>query len=188
MKVKVKVAELCLTLRPHGLYSPWNSPGQNTGVGSRSLLQGIFPTQESNPGLPRCRRATRWGPVVPSPRHHLFWDTGLLSSMAHTLRLMSLWSLKGREPSVTLSFALVGCGAGFGVQSSHHATPRGRILCLATAISSVPLMPGQPAYLPLHRADSSQSFFFWLHLKALGILLPRPEIEPGTSGSESLES
>ena len=35
---------------------PWNSPGQNTGVGSLSLLQGIFPTQGSNPGLPHCRR------------------------------------------------------------------------------------------------------------------------------------
>ena len=33
------------SLWPHGLYSPWNSPGQNTGVGSLSLLQGIFPTQ-----------------------------------------------------------------------------------------------------------------------------------------------
>ena len=33
------------SLQPHGLYSPWNSPGQNTGVGSHSLLQGIFPTQ-----------------------------------------------------------------------------------------------------------------------------------------------
>ena len=43
------------SLRLHGLYSPWNSPGQNTGVGSRSLLQGVFPTQRSNPGLPRCR-------------------------------------------------------------------------------------------------------------------------------------
>ena len=41
------------SLRPHGLYSPWNSPGQNTGVGS--LLQGIFPTQGSNPGLSHCR-------------------------------------------------------------------------------------------------------------------------------------
>ena len=38
------------------LYSPWNSPGQNTGVGSLSLLQGIFPTQGSNPGLPHCRQ------------------------------------------------------------------------------------------------------------------------------------
>ena len=43
------------SLRPHVLYSPWNSPGQNTGVGSLSLLQGIFPTQGSNPGLPHCR-------------------------------------------------------------------------------------------------------------------------------------
>ena len=42
------------SLRPHGQYSPWNSPDQNTGVDSLSLLQGIFPTQGSNPGLPRC--------------------------------------------------------------------------------------------------------------------------------------
>ena len=40
----------------HGLQSPWNSPGQNTGVRSLSLLQGIFPTQGSNPGLPNSRR------------------------------------------------------------------------------------------------------------------------------------
>ena len=40
------------SLRPRGLYSPWNSPGQNTGVGNFSLLQGISPTQGSNPGLP----------------------------------------------------------------------------------------------------------------------------------------
>ena len=43
------------SLQHHGLYSPWNSPGQNTGVGSLSLLQGIFPTQGSDPGLPHCR-------------------------------------------------------------------------------------------------------------------------------------
>ena len=42
-------------LRPHGLYSPWNSPGQNTEVGSLSLLQGIFPTQGLNPSLQHCR-------------------------------------------------------------------------------------------------------------------------------------
>ena len=44
------------SLWPHGLYSPWKSPGQNTGVGSLSLLQGIFPTQGSSPGLLHCRR------------------------------------------------------------------------------------------------------------------------------------
>ena len=37
------------SLQPHGLYSPWNSPGQNTGVGSHSLHQGTFPIQGSNP-------------------------------------------------------------------------------------------------------------------------------------------
>ena len=44
------------SLRPYGLYSPWNSPGQNTGVGSLSLLQGILPTQALNPGFPHCRQ------------------------------------------------------------------------------------------------------------------------------------
>ena len=48
----MKVTQSCPTLG--GLYSPWNSPGQHTGVGSLSLLQGIFPTQGSNPGLPHC--------------------------------------------------------------------------------------------------------------------------------------
>ena len=46
----------CVSLRPHGLYSPWNSPGQNSGVSRLCLLQGIFPSQGSNPGLPHCRR------------------------------------------------------------------------------------------------------------------------------------
>ena len=44
------------SLPPHGLHSPWTSPGQNTGVGRHSLLQGICLTQGSNPGLPHCRQ------------------------------------------------------------------------------------------------------------------------------------
>ena len=36
--------------------SPWDSSSQNTGVGNLSLLQGIFPTQGPNPGLPFCRQ------------------------------------------------------------------------------------------------------------------------------------
>ena len=43
-------------LRPQGLYSPWNSLGQNPGVGSPSLLQQIFPTSILNPGLPLWRQ------------------------------------------------------------------------------------------------------------------------------------
>ena len=44
------------SLQPHGLYSLQNSPDQNTGVGSLSLLQGIFPTQGLIPDLPHCRQ------------------------------------------------------------------------------------------------------------------------------------
>ena len=43
----VKVAQSCLTLCDPVEYSPWNSLGQNTGVGSLSFFKGIFPTQES---------------------------------------------------------------------------------------------------------------------------------------------
>ena len=53
---EVKWSESCSvvsdSLQPHA----WNSPGQNPGVGSLSLLQGIFPTQGLNPGLPHCRQ------------------------------------------------------------------------------------------------------------------------------------
>ena len=43
------------SLWPHELYSLWNSSGQNTGEGSLSLLQVIFPIQGLNPSLPHCR-------------------------------------------------------------------------------------------------------------------------------------
>ena len=64
-KVKVKVAQLCLTF-----CDPVECIGQNTGVGSLSLLQGIFPTQESNWGLLHCRQIlyqlSYGGKVIPN--------------------------------------------------------------------------------------------------------------------------
>ena len=56
MKWSESLSVMSDSLWPHGLYSPWNSPGRNTGEGSLSLLQGIIPTQGSNPGLPQCRQ------------------------------------------------------------------------------------------------------------------------------------
>ena len=44
------------SLWPRGLYSPRSSLGQNTEVSTLSLLQGIFPTHRSNPGLPHCKQ------------------------------------------------------------------------------------------------------------------------------------
>ena len=40
----------------HQILCPWDSPGKNTGMSCRALLQGIFPTQGSKPGLPHCRQ------------------------------------------------------------------------------------------------------------------------------------
>ena len=54
--MRCESCSLCPIHATHGLYSPWNSPGQNTVVGSHSLLQGIFPTQGLNAGLLCCRR------------------------------------------------------------------------------------------------------------------------------------
>ena len=67
------------SLQPHGLYSPWNSPGQNTGVGSVSLLRGIFPTQGLNPGLQHCRQILYQLSYKGSPRI-LEWVAYLFSS------------------------------------------------------------------------------------------------------------
>ena len=56
------VTHLCLTLcdpmdcRPSGNYVHGDSPGKNTGVGCHALLQGIFPTQASNPALSHCKQ------------------------------------------------------------------------------------------------------------------------------------
>ena len=66
------------SLRPHGLYSPWNSPVQNTGVGSLSLFQGIFPTQGSNPGPPGLQADPL--PAEPQGKPILEWVTYSFSS------------------------------------------------------------------------------------------------------------
>ena len=81
------------SLLSHGLYGPWNSPGQNTGVGSLSLLQKIFPTQGLNPGLLHCRRilyqlSYQGSPLVPLESH----ITSLSSSFFHSHATL-LWVL-----------------------------------------------------------------------------------------------
>ena len=67
---KWKLLRLFVTART---IQSMESPGQNTGVGSLSLLQGIFPTQGSNPGLPHCRRIlyqlSHQGSPPPSAHH-----------------------------------------------------------------------------------------------------------------------
>ena len=64
----------------HGLYSPWNSPGQNTWVGSLSLFQGIFPTYGSIPGLLHCRQIL----------HQLELSENLLLKISHWVSQLAL--------------------------------------------------------------------------------------------------
>ena len=95
-------------LRPHGLYSPWNSPGQNTRVGSLSLLLGIFPTQGSNPGLPYCRQilyqlTTReaqeyWNGSL-SLLQRIFPTQELNLGLLHCRRILYQLSYQGRHVS-----------------------------------------------------------------------------------------
>ena len=69
-------------LQPARLLCPWSSPGKNTGVGSHSLLQGIFPTQGSNPGLLHWQvgslpfeppgKPCGWPPCVPVDAIHTY--------------------------------------------------------------------------------------------------------------------
>ena len=71
------------SFQPHGLYSPRNSPGKNIGVGSCSLLQGIFPTQGSNSGVPHCRQ------ILYSLSHH--GSPRILEWVAYPFSSRSSW-------------------------------------------------------------------------------------------------
>ena len=78
------------SLWPHRIYSPWNSPGQNTGMGSLSLLQRIFPIQGSNPGLLHFGQIfTSW--AIREAQEHWVVSLSLLQEIFLTQELN--WSL-----------------------------------------------------------------------------------------------
>ena len=83
------------SLWPHGLYSPWNSPDQNTGVGSCSLLQGIFRNQESNPALPNCRQ------ILYQLSHQETWyvHIGLNKILKFISPVFFILGFPGKEPT-----------------------------------------------------------------------------------------
>ena len=76
------------SLQPQELYGPWNSPGQNTEVGSLSLFQGIFPIQGSNPGLPHCRRILYQLNHKGSPQHHFLTASCFRTNFLSATRLL----------------------------------------------------------------------------------------------------
>ena len=84
------------SLWSHGLYSAWNSPGQNMAVGSLSLLQGIFPTKGSNPGLPHCRRILYQLSYNGSPRILEWVAYPFSSGSSHPRNLTGVSYIAGR--------------------------------------------------------------------------------------------
>ena len=100
------------SLQPHGLFSsrllcPWNSPGKNTGVDSHSLLQGIFPTQGPNPGLPHCGISSlgfsllTYQMKIKAPASQSFRETSLVAQMVKhlpTMRETRVQSLGQEDP------------------------------------------------------------------------------------------
>ena len=95
------------SLGPHGILSPWNSPGQNIGLGSLSLLQGIFPTQESNQGLLYCRWILNQLPYQGSPKNTgvscdfllqgIFPTQGLNPHLLHCMGILYYLSHQGSQ-------------------------------------------------------------------------------------------
>ena len=104
------------SLRPPGLYSPWNSPGQNTGVDGLSLLQGIFPTQGSNPGSPALQADSLPAESQGNPEYDT--DELLQNENRLTGTETDLWLPRGRRAGRD--------GLGFGI-SRQKLVYRGRI-------------------------------------------------------------
>ena len=86
--------------QPLELYSPWNSPGQNTGVSSLSLLQGIFPTQGSNPGLLHCRQVLYQLNYEGSPIRKYQFNS--VQSLSRVLLFVTSW-IAARQASLSIT-------------------------------------------------------------------------------------
>ena len=126
------------------LYSPWYSPGQNTSVGSLFLLQGIFPTQGSNSGLPRCRwilyQLSHKG--SPSKFHSVFTDVSTLVQRSRSQTYSEIFRISGvgRGPSYLVSTVGATCREG-----QHSRWVRW---------SSPPSPPGSPADAAFHQLQN----------------------------------
>ena len=80
-------------LQPHGLYSSWNSSGQNTGVGSLSLLQGVLPPQGLNWILLHCRRILYQRSYQGSPNwiYELRFCFGVIFNFRANLKVLAIF-------------------------------------------------------------------------------------------------
>ena len=102
---KVKVTQSCPTLQPNRLYSPWDSPGQNTGVGSLSLLQGIFPTQGSKFFTSQATgKPKNTGVGSLSPLQQILLTQGLNWGLLHCRQILYQLSYQGSPNQHNIKF------------------------------------------------------------------------------------
>ena len=163
------------SLWPHGLQHtrllcPWNSPGKYTGVLYHFLLQGIFPTQELNPGLPHCRQimisATREGKrpkgggnlclifLVMSQNVHLI-SQSQYRSLSHPSYTVSLLTY-----CITLRESLISVGAIF-QNVTLGDFPGGAVFrTLCFHYMGVGLIPGQGTKIPHVTRPGQKKIFF----------------------------
>ena len=133
----------------HGLYSPWNSSGQNTGVGSLFLLQGIFPTQGSNSGFPHCRwilyQLSHKG--SPSKFHNVFTDVSTLVQRPRSQTYSEIFRISGVGPGPSYLVSTVGatCRAGQHPRWARWSSPL-----------SPPGPPADAAFHQLHNLPAVQ--------------------------------
>ena len=116
---QAKVLEWGAIAFSDGPYSPWNSLRQNTGVGSLSLLQGIFPTQGSNPGLLHCRQILYQLSHKGTPRK-LKWKKKRKRKLEWSLSLQQIF------PIQELNRGLLYCRILY--QLSYQGSPKGKLL------------------------------------------------------------
>ena len=112
---------------PNGLYSPWNSPGQNTGGGSLFLLQGVFPTQGLNSGVPHCRwilyqLSHKGTQVQPVNKSLILSSNNPQSCYLGSYQAPGIWSSLPRH----LEAARVGWSGASELSTQVHQLPRGR--------------------------------------------------------------
>ena len=155
----------------HGLYSPWNSPGQNIGVGSLSLLQGSFPTQGSNSGLLHCRqilyqlshkgspRILEWvacpfsrGSTWPRDRTWVSWITAAAAASAKSLQSCpTLWDPIDCSPQSYAVHGILQAGILQWVSIPFFRELPGKPLTLYDILNLVPC----PDYHKIHFPEAS---------------------------------
>ena len=97
------------SLQPTRLLHPWNSPGQNSWVGSYSLFQEIFPTQRSNPGLQDCRWTFYHLSHHESPRYDkeiIITSATSVLEKGKALKHLNLWLIAENQLIMLLSCSI----------------------------------------------------------------------------------